>query len=156
MRRAMTRGIVYVTSCATLLYNQRTKSPSGALLGFKSCGCLLDKETGSMNIKQIILLVLCVAGTVLPYSHFILFLRDYGFDMNQFIRQLFANNASSFFAFDVIISSMVLWLFVYTEGARLRMRNLWVYVAASLAVGVSLALPLFLLARQLRLDKSTN
>ncbi len=109
-----------------------------------------------MNTKQIALLILCVAGTVLPCSEFILFLRDHGFDLNQFTRQLFANNASSFFAFDVIISSVVLWLFVYTEGTRLRMRNLWVYVAANLLVGVSLALPLFLFARQLRLDKNTN
>ena len=48
-------------------------------------------------------------------------------------------------------SSVALWLFVYSEGSRLRMKNLWLYVACNLAVGVSLALPLFLFFRERRL-----
>jgi lysylphosphatidylglycerol synthetase-like protein (DUF2156 family) len=105
-----------------------------------------------MNTKQITYLVLCIAGTLLPYSQFIPFLREHGLDLNQFSRQLFATRISTLFAFDVVVSSLVLWFFVYTEGTRLKMRNLWVYVVANLLVGVSLALPLFLLAREFRVD----
>ena len=109
-----------------------------------------------MNTKQITYLVLCVAGTLLPYSQFTPFLREHGLDLDQFYRQLFATKISTLFAFDVVVSSLVLWFFVYTEGTRLKMRNLWVYVVANLLVGVSLALPLFLFAREFRVDRTDN
>ncbi|MCF2970706.1 DUF2834 domain-containing protein [Synechococcus sp. Nb3U1] len=51
---------------------------------------------------------------------------------------------SSFLAMDVLVSSLGLWILIYTEGSRLGMKRLWVYVLSNLLVGVSLALPLFL------------
>jgi len=109
-----------------------------------------------MKTKLIIYLILCIAGTILPYSQFIPFVREHGLNLNEFFHQLFENRISSFFGLDVIISSLALWVFVVTEGARLSMRNRWVYVVANLLVGVSLALPLFLFARQFRVDKTTD
>lgn len=99
---------------------------------------------------------LCIVGTILPYSQFIPFLREHGLDLSLFFQQLFANKISAFFGLDVIVSSLVLWVFIYSEGARLRMRRLWVYVACNLLVGVSLALPLFLLMREFKLDESAK
>jgi hypothetical protein len=93
-------------------------------------------------------LVLAVIGTVLPYSAFIPFLQEHGLDVQLFVEQLFANRISAFFGWDVIVSSVVLWLFVMVEGRRLRLRHLWVPIAGSLAVGVSLGLPLFLYMRE--------
>lgn len=105
-------------------------------------------------MKRTLYLILCIAGTVLPYSQFIPFLREHGLDLPLFFQQLFANKVSGFFGMDVIISSLALWVFVYAEGARLKMRNLWIYVAGNLLVGVSLGLPLFLLMRQSKLDQT--
>lgn len=99
-------------------------------------------------------LVLCVAGTLLPYSQFIPFLREHGLDARLFVEQLFANRISSFFGMDVLVSSVVLWVFVYLEGRRAGVRHLWAPVAANLAVGVSLGLPLFLYMREARLEES--
>ena len=93
-------------------------------------------------------LVLCVVGTVLPYSQFIPFLREHGPDLSVFLQQLFANRVSGFFAFDVIVSSLALWVLVLVEGRRAGMRYLWAPIAATLAVGVSLGLPLFLFLRE--------
>ena len=93
---------------------------------------------------------LCVLGTVLPYSQFIPFLREHGLDMRLFLEQLFATRIGAFFGMDVIVSSLVLWVFVFAEGRRLRIRHLWVPIAANLAVGVSLGLPLFLYLRERR------
>ncbi|HVG20150.1 MAG TPA: DUF2834 domain-containing protein [Blastocatellia bacterium] len=107
-----------------------------------------------MKKKQILYLALCVAGTILPCSQLIPFLLEHGLDMTIFFRQLFVNGVSAFFGMDVIVSSVVLWVFVYSEGARLKMRHLWVYVASNLLVGVSLGLPLFLLMRESKLNKS--
>lgn len=105
-------------------------------------------------------LALCVLGTVLPWYHFLPFLREHGLDLQLFIQQLFANHISGFFALDVIVSSLVLWVLVYIEGRRAGMRYLWAPIAANLAVGVSLGLPLFLYLRETRnpapRDVSTN
>lgn len=96
-----------------------------------------------MNPKTIYL-VLCVLGTALPLSQLLPFLRDHGRDLQVMLEQLFANPISSFFGLDVIVSSVVLWVFVAVEGRRAGVRHLWAPIAASLLVGVSLALPLFL------------
>ena len=109
-----------------------------------------------MTIKQIVYLAFCVFGTVLPYSEFVPFLKDHGLDGSLFLQQLFANPVSGFFGLDVIVSSAVLLVFVYSEGTRLQMRNLWLYVVANLLVGVSLALPMFLLARQGKVDTAAR
>ncbi|WP_265182188.1 DUF2834 domain-containing protein [Geomicrobium sp. JCM 19055] len=54
---------------------------------------------------------------------------------------------------DVIISIIVVIGFIIYEGKRKGMRHLWIPIIASLTVGVSLALPLFLLFRQVHLEK---
>jgi hypothetical protein len=97
-------------------------------------------------------LVAAVLGAVLPLSQFIPFLATHGLDLKLIFTSLFSNGVSGFFGMDVIVSSLVLWLFVFSEGRRLRMKRLWVYVVCNLAVGVSLALPLFLLFRERALD----
>ena len=97
-------------------------------------------------------LILCILGTVLPFSQFVPFLVEHGLDIQLFVEQLFANRISGFFGMDLIVSCLVVWLFVFWEGSRLGMKNLWVYIASSLLVGVSLCLPLFLLMRQRQLE----
>jgi len=99
-----------------------------------------------------IYLALCVAGTVLPYAQFLPFLREHGLDLRLFFEQLFANRISAFFALDVIVSALVLWVLVLVEGRRAGVRHLWAPIAASLAVGVSLGLPLFLYQRERRIE----
>jgi hypothetical protein len=97
---------------------------------------------------------LSILGTVLPYSQFIPFLREHGLDARLFLEQLFTTRIGAFFGMDVIVSSLVLWVFVFAEGRRLRMGHLWAPIAANLAVGVSLGLPLFLYLRERRLQPS--
>jgi hypothetical protein len=99
-------------------------------------------------------LALCVAGIVLPYSQLVPFLREHGLDLGIFLGQLFSNRISSFFGWDVLVSSVVLWVFVFVEGRRAGVKNLWAPLAANLAVGVSLGLPLFLYLRERRLEET--
>lgn len=105
---------------------------------------------------KIIYFLLCILGTVLPYSQFLPFLLEHSLNISLFIQELFANRISSFFGLDLIVSSLVFWVFVFWEGTRLKMQNLWVYVASNLLVGVSLALPLFLLMRHQHLEQQTE
>ncbi|MBD0372064.1 MAG: DUF2834 domain-containing protein [Pyrinomonadaceae bacterium] len=97
---------------------------------------------------QWLYLIAFVLGTTLPLSQLFPFLMTYGLDVPLLFRQLFQTHASAFFGLDVIVSSFVLWLFVFSEGRRLRMKNLWLYVLCNLLVGVSSALPLFLFFRE--------
>lgn len=101
---------------------------------------------------QWLYLITAILGAVLPLSQLIPFLMAHGFDMPLFFRQLFQNHVSGFFGLDVIVSSFVLWLFVFSEGRRRGMSNLWLYVVCNLAVGVSLALPLFLFFRERKIQ----
>lgn len=99
--------------------------------------------------------LLCVLGTLLPYWHFVPFIREYGLNLRLFFEQLFANHVSGFFAMDVIVSSLVLWVFVTVEGRRAGVKHLWAPIAANIAVGVSLGLPLFLLMREAAMENRT-
>ena len=105
---------------------------------------------------KIFYLLAAVLGAVLPLSQLIPFLETHGLNLKLFFTFLFANSVSGFFGMDVIVSSVVLWIFVFAEGRRLGMQRLWVYVFCNLAVGVSLALPLFLLFRERTLTKVHN
>ena len=97
---------------------------------------------------QWLYLAVAVLGAVLPLSQLVPFVAAHGLDVPLLFRQLFETHAAAFFGLDVIVSSVALWLFVFTEGRRRRMKNLWLYVLCNLAVGVSLALPLFLFFRE--------
>jgi hypothetical protein len=102
-----------------------------------------------MRPKQIYF-SLAILGLVLPYSQFLPFLREHGLDLRLMAEQLFANRISAFFGLDVIVSAVVLWIFLWVEGRRLRVGRLWLPLLASLTVGVSCALPLFLYLREAR------
>jgi hypothetical protein len=97
-------------------------------------------------------LVLCVLGTALPLSALLPFLREHGLDVRLFVEQLFSTRVGAFFGWDVIVSSLVLWTFVFVEGRRARLLHLWAPIVANLAIGVSLGLPLFLYMRERRLE----
>lgn len=99
-------------------------------------------------------LVLCFAGVLLPYWQFVPWFLQHRLDFPLFFHQLFANRIGGFFGLDVIVASFVLWIFVFAEGGRLGMRRLWLPVVASLVVGVSFGLPLFLYMRQVHLDET--
>ncbi len=97
---------------------------------------------------QWLFLVAAILGTILPLYYFIPFVANNGLDVPLFFRQLFENQISSFFGMDVFVSSLALWLFVFSEGRRLGMKNLWFFILCNLLVGVSLGLPLFLYFRE--------
>ncbi len=99
-------------------------------------------------------LALCAVGTVLPYPQLIPFLHSHGLNLRLLVDQLFSNRIGGFFGLDVIVSSVVLWVFVYREGRRAEVKHLWAPIAASLTVGVSLGLPLFLYLREERFERS--
>jgi hypothetical protein len=102
-------------------------------------------------VRTHLYLALFVVGTIVPYLSFVPWVMDHGFDISRMIEELFANRISAFFALDVIIATVVFWVFVAFEAPRLGLRHAWAPVAASLTIGLSSALPLFLFMRERRL-----
>lgn len=97
---------------------------------------------------------LCILGTALPLYQFIPWLLENGFSAGLLFDEAFGSRLSAFAWFDVIISGVVVLGFIVADGHyRLKMKNLAAPVVALFIVGVSLALPLFLLLREYRLEE---
>ncbi|HVF73078.1 MAG TPA: DUF2834 domain-containing protein [Chthoniobacterales bacterium] len=97
---------------------------------------------------------LALLGTIIPYWQAGPWLLEHGLDLPLFCRELFASRIGAFFALDVIVSAVVLFVFILSEGRRAAVPRLWLPVAATIAVGVSLGFPLFLYLRQREFEKS--
>src|SRR3954447_12595890 len=96
-----------------------------------------------MRLRHVYL-ALCVAGIALPYWKLVPWVMDHGLNLSLPLQELFATRIGAFFGLDVIVSAIVLLVFVVTEGRRLSLALLWLPIVATLLVGVSLGLPLFL------------
>ena len=90
---------------------------------------------------------LSFVGAVLPYSFMGQFLLTHGLDLAEFKTQMWAAPISSFTGAAFVIASLVNLFFVFGEGRRLKMKGLWLPVLATVLVGVSCGLPLFLYLR---------
>ena len=100
-------------------------------------------------------LFLAVLGTVLPYSQFVPWLAAHGLNVRLLFTQLFLGRVSAFFGLDAIVAALVLLVFIFTEGARRKIRMLWLPVAATCLIGVSCGFPLFLYLRERQLGRDT-
>ncbi len=100
--------------------------------------------------------ILCIVGAVVPWLFLIRFLGQDEISIPSFFLSIFSNNVSSAVAGDLIVSTLAFFAFVLFEGRRAGVRHLWLYVAATLCVGLSFGLPLFLFhrARALQVPES--
>ena len=99
--------------------------------------------------RKNIFLVLAIVGFIAPYYFF---LQVRGFDLNALFQQFAASKILSGTAMDLLISVIVFWFFMFIEANKLQMKNPWVYILATLLVGLSFALPLFLYFRERKLE----
>jgi hypothetical protein len=103
--------------------------------------------------RKNIYLVLCIVGVAIPYSQFVPWVMENGLHIGLLVRQLFVNRISGFFGLDVLVSSVALLVFMRVEGKLARVRFRWAPILGLCAVGVSLALPLFLFLRESALEE---
>lgn len=99
-----------------------------------------------------IYIILCLVGLLLPYSQFVPWLLDHGLSPLLLLTEILDSKISAFAWLDVILSAIVLLTFAHVESRRLGMKYLWATWLATLTVGVSLGLPLFLLLREYHLS----
>lgn len=94
--------------------------------------------------------LLCVLGTVLPYAAFVLWLMEYGMDIPLLLNSIVASKIALFAWLDVVVSAIALIFYIVVTGRRDLVPYWWLVIVATLTVGVSLGLPLYLLLRELR------
>jgi hypothetical protein len=97
-------------------------------------------------------LILAIIGFIAPYYFFLQLSGENGFDIPALIQPLFANNLLRGVAMDFMVSVIVFWVYVFAEANKLQMKNPWLYLLATLLVGMSFALPLFLYFRERKLE----
>lgn len=88
-------------------------------------------------------LFLAIVGAVVPYLFFIQFFAVAGIDLPLFVGALFANGAAGGFTADLLITSLVFWIYMFNrkDGPAP-----WLFVALNLTIGLSCALPAYLYA----------
>jgi len=103
--------------------------------------------------RSTVYLLLAVSGAVLPWVFFARFFATEGL-AGDFIGALFANGAAGGFTADLLVSSVVFWIFLFPEARRVGVTAPWLFVAVNLLIGLSCALPLFLWRRERALASS--
>jgi hypothetical protein len=116
---------------------------------------LFRRETSSYNKAmrvRNVYLILCVIGAILPYWKLVPWIIEHGLSLSLLFAELFSTRIGAFFGLDVIVSALALFVFIVVEGRRAEVPHRWLPIIATLLVGVSLGLPLFLYLRQRELD----
>ena len=98
------------------------------------------------NLKTFYI-VAAVLGTVIPWIFFAQFFSQNGFHLPLIVQSLFVNGASGGFSADVLISIVVFLVWSFFDSKKHNIRNWWLILPASFTVGLSLALPLYLILR---------
>lgn len=105
---------------------------------------------------RIVYATLCVLGVALPLTQLVPWVAENGLEMPLLVEEAAASPISAFAWLDVLVSALTVLAMILADGQRLGMRHLWAPVVATLTVGVSFGLPLFLLLRQLHLSRTAS
>lgn len=97
-------------------------------------------------------LVAALAGALVPYAFFTNFALAEGLNVGLFIQSLFANGAVAGFTTDLLISSVVFWIFMWSR--RQTGPKPWLFVVLNLSIGLSCALPAYLWADRIRANSA--
>ena len=97
---------------------------------------------------KMLYLILAVIGAVVPYAFFYGFFRAEGFEFMTFAQALFVNGAAGGFSADLLITSFVFWLFMFTQARSAFGPQPYLFIALNLLIGLSCALPAYLYARE--------
>lgn len=93
-------------------------------------------------------LLLALPGSLLPWVWLLQFLLSPAASVGEFFHLAFANPVASALSVDLIISTLVFWVFAFQQLRQAQqLRQIWLYKALTLGIGLSCALPLFLANR---------
>ncbi|RXJ70856.1 hypothetical protein CS022_21945 [Veronia nyctiphanis] len=94
-----------------------------------------------------IYLFFAVIGTFVPFGALLPWLIENGVDVAKFAANITANPISIFAWLDVVIAGVALIVFIVTDSKRNEVKHGYLAILATLMVGVSAGLPLYLSMR---------
>ena len=105
------------------------------------------------NLLCFIYLLLSIAGAIFPILSNIEFARQFGpgFNIGLFIELANANPASESLSRDLFIGASSVFIWIFVESRRLRMKHVWLVFLSSFTIAFAFAAPFFLLLRERRL-----
>lgn len=92
-------------------------------------------------------IVAAILGTVIPWAFFVQFFAQNGLNLPLIVQSLFVNGMAGGFSADVLISIVVFLVWSFVDAKRRSIQNWWLVLPACFMVGLSLALPLYLILR---------
>jgi len=100
-----------------------------------------------VNGMRAFLIVCCIAGIVVPYWFALPFFLTHGANFGLFFEEVFQTDISGFFAADLIVASVIFLVWSLCDSRERKIAGWWIVLLSNLVVGLSLALPLYLLKR---------
>ena len=88
---------------------------------------------------------LALVGLILPYSQFVPFILENGLNTSLIVTEITGYRLSTFAWLDVVVTALVVITLIIDEK---RLKNWWIPVAATLLIGPSCGLPLYLYMRE--------
>jgi polyferredoxin len=96
-----------------------------------------------LNMKRVYLFF-AIVGAVVPYLYFIDFFSQEGINLPNFVSALFVNGAAAGFTTDLLITSMVFWIYMFVQRNQGRGPSPIPFILINLAIGLSCAVPAYL------------
>jgi Terpene cyclase DEP1 len=126
-----------------------TPTPTGTTRADRTAATPRPRDQGaSITSRERILLVLAIAGFLVPNTMVVIFLAEHGLDLSTYFGHWVDSLPAAQLAADLGIAFLTFALWSTWEARRLDMSTWWLPIPASLLVGLCFALPLFLLLRE--------
>ena len=93
-------------------------------------------------------LLLAIIGAFAPDYFFFQFIQAEGVNLKAFISALFVNGAASSFTLDLLLSSLIFWLFMFHQFKESNGPKPFLFIFLNLAIGLCCAMPAYLYARE--------
>ena len=106
-----------------------------------------------MTGKQVLFLLLAIAGAVLTWYHNYQYMlvSDGVFSVADFIAGGMANPAAASLTMDIGIAATTGFIWMFFESRRLGMKYIWAYLISGCFIAFAFAFPLFLMMRERKL-----
>jgi hypothetical protein len=104
-------------------------------------------------MKKNMYLILSIIGAILPFSQFVAFTNQHGFNLNIMFANIFANKMATGIALDAMWAAIILIIFILSENKKINIKHLWLPIIGIFMIGLSFAFPFYLYLREIALHK---
>jgi len=91
---------------------------------------------------------LAIVGAIIPLFFFFQFFSAEGVNLGSFMSGLFVNGAAGGFSADLLLSSIVFWLYMFQQQKKEKAPKPGLFIVLNLFIGLSCALPAYLYTRE--------